>query len=71
MCLAAILWARIKTIYYGCTREDAKKLGFDDELFYRVISKRKHPLIKMKQTYRKQCLATFTKWKNSRNYHLY
>lgn len=39
MCLAAIYWSRLDTIYYAATREDAKKIGFDDELFYREISK--------------------------------
>ena len=34
MCLAAILWARIGRVYYGCTRRDAEKIGFRDNLFY-------------------------------------
>jgi len=34
MCLAAIEWARIKYLYYGCTRRDADKLGFGDKEIY-------------------------------------
>ena len=34
MCLGAILWANIKTIYYGCSVEDTEKIGFRDSTFY-------------------------------------
>lgn len=30
MCLAAILWADIGKVYYGCTLEDNTKIGFRD-----------------------------------------
>lgn len=32
MCKAAILWAKIPKIYYGCTYGDAKEIGFEEEL---------------------------------------
>jgi len=34
MCLGAIYWARLKSIYYGNTKEDAAKIGFDDQFIY-------------------------------------
>jgi guanine deaminase len=37
MCLAAIYWARLDTIYYACTRTDAAAVGFDDALIYEQI----------------------------------
>lgn len=37
MCLAAIYWARIPTIYFGNTRTDAAAVGFDDEFIYQQI----------------------------------
>jgi len=37
MCLGAILWARIKTVYYTSTKDDATKAGFDDKYFYEMI----------------------------------
>ena len=37
MCLAAIYWARIPTVYYGNTRADAAAIGFDDEFIYQQI----------------------------------
>lgn len=37
MCLAAIYWARIKTLTYGATREDAADIGFDDNFIYQEV----------------------------------
>lgn len=31
MCMGAINWAKIKTVYYGNTYKDALNMGFDDE----------------------------------------
>jgi tRNA(Arg) A34 adenosine deaminase TadA len=39
MCLSAIYWARIKTVYYSNTRNDAKNIGFDDEFIYDELKK--------------------------------
>jgi tRNA(Arg) A34 adenosine deaminase TadA len=39
MCLAAIYWARCRTIYYGCTAGDAAKAGFDDAYLYEEMKK--------------------------------
>ena len=37
MCLSAIIWANIKTVYYGNTKEDADKLGFRDDIIYEFL----------------------------------
>ena len=37
MCLAAIYWARLDRIFYANTREDAARIGFDDDHIYREI----------------------------------
>lgn len=37
MCMGAIFWARISTVYYGATMEDAAIGGFDDTKFYTMI----------------------------------
>jgi tRNA(Arg) A34 adenosine deaminase TadA len=37
MCLGAIFWARIPRVYYGATKEDAARGGFDDRRFYEMI----------------------------------
>jgi len=38
MCLAALYWARINTIYYANTKDDAAAIGFDDAFLYHEIS---------------------------------
>lgn len=37
MCLGAIYWSRIKTVYYGNNRKDAAAAGFDDDFIYREL----------------------------------
>ena len=37
MCLSAIIWANIKTVYYGNTKEDAADIGFRDDFIYDFI----------------------------------
>ena len=63
MCLSAIYWARIEKIYYANTREDAKKIDFDDSLIYsefqKNIDKRK---ISMVQMMRNEALKAFELW---------
>lgn len=39
MCLSAIIWANIKTVYYGNTKEDAANIGFRDDYIYEYLSK--------------------------------
>lgn len=34
MCMAAILWANIDKIYYGCNILDTEEIGFRDKKFY-------------------------------------
>ena len=37
MCLAAIYWARIESLYFAATRDDAAAVGFDDGFLYAEI----------------------------------
>lgn len=37
MCLSAIIWANIKTVYYGGELKDAEKIGFRDDFIYDFI----------------------------------
>lgn len=39
MCIGALYWARPKAIYYASTKEDAAKIGFDDQFIYQEIEK--------------------------------
>ena len=64
MCLAAIYWARISKVYYGCTKEDAASIGFDDNAIYEYI---KNPAnfqtdLQLIPSDREACLKTFAQW---------
>ena len=37
MCLSAIIWSNIKSVYYGNTKEDAEEIGFRDDFIYEYI----------------------------------
>jgi guanine deaminase len=37
MCMGAIFWARIPTVYYASSMDDAAEGGFDDRIFYTMI----------------------------------
>ena len=39
MCLSAIIWSNIKTVYYGNTKEDAAEIGFRDDFIYDYLKK--------------------------------
>lgn len=72
MCLAAILWARIDKVYYGCTVEDAARIGFDDSAFYEALAAPDYKgLLQLRQKDRQACLELFDKWLTSENKKLY
>ena len=64
MCLAAIHWARIKTFYFGCTKEDAARIEFDDSAIYGAIRGEGKTLpIRGIPLQRTECLELFEAWK--------
>jgi guanine deaminase len=42
MCLGAIYWARMDTIYYANTKTDAAAVGFDDDFIYKELERPMH-----------------------------
>ena len=63
MCLSAIYWSHIDNIFYANTREDAKKINFDDSLIYSEISKKNEDRkIPIKQMLRDEALKAFEIW---------
>jgi len=63
MCLSAIYWSHINKIYYGNTRLDAAKIGFDDNFIYQELNlnlkKRKIPL---QQINKNEAIKAFEEW---------
>lgn len=68
MCLAAIYWARPERVYFGATKDDAARAGFDDSLIYQEIAL---PLAQRKISIaplgRDEALAAFAAWAKSPN----
>lgn len=65
MCFSAIYWAKIKTVYYACTNEDAVKIGFDDSFIFEQIQKDKsEQLIPMHHFENINAFAVLTDWKS-------
>ena len=63
MCLSAIYWSHIDQIYYGKTRLDAAKIGFDDNFIYDELSRdRNKRKISLKQINCKEAMVVFKKW---------
>jgi len=68
MCLGAVAWARIPRLYYGCTRNDAEKIGFSDRRIYSLIrdeadavSLTRIPLGRI------SCLSLFEEWRRRKD----
>ena len=62
MCLSAIIWANIKEVYYACTREDAGKIGFRDDVIYDYLEGKNKDLISLKQIDRDECIDLFNEY---------
>jgi guanine deaminase len=64
MCFSAIHWAKIRKMYYGCTRTDAAEIDFDDEFIYDVIKGTSGKIqVIIEQIDRDECIHLFEKWK--------
>ena len=59
MCLSAIIWANIKQVYYGCTKQDAGKIGFRDDMIYEYLKGNNQDIIYLKQINRDECITLF------------
>ena len=60
MCMAAILWANIEKIYYGCNILDTEEIGFRDKKFYEQFENREQLIHELD---RKQCLKLYGEYK--------
>ena len=76
MCLSAIIWANIKKVYYGNTKEDAADIGFRDDFIYKFIenlseNKTDNDNLELKSIDREQTIEEFNKYKNKNDKKIY
>jgi tRNA(Arg) A34 adenosine deaminase TadA len=72
MCLAAIFWARLRSIHYAGTRDDAAAVGFDDAMFYeQMAQEREGRLVPTTQLGREEALKVFAEWRQKPDKMLY
>lgn len=70
MCMGAIFWARIPTVYYASSMNDAAEGGFDDRIFYTMI---RHPetSLSLLPVDEEEGKNLFRLWKEKEDKHLY
>jgi len=68
MCLGAIYWARLNSIYFGNSKKDAAEINFDDNFIYDEfdisLNERKLPTI---QLLRDEAQSAFIQWQKCEN----
>ena len=63
MCLAAVIWAKIPRLYYGCTREEAEQAGFEDKRIYdQICGKAEACRLESVRFMYEECLKPFAMW---------
>lgn len=64
MCMSAIIWANIKKVYFGCTPQDAEKIGFRDDFIYRFINDgcKDNEILEIAELDRAECLTLFEEY---------
>lgn len=63
MCFGAIYWARPKKVFYGCTKEDAAAIDFDDQFVYDELDKsHDDQSIKFIKIMQDEAQEVFKKW---------
>ena len=72
MCLSAIIWANIKKVYYGNTKEDAADIGFRDDFIYEYLEKLSDDkmdknVLNLKSMNREEALEVFKRYEEDKD----
>ena len=62
MCLGAIMWANIKTVYYGATAQDTGNIGFRDDFMYEWLNNKNEDFLRLIELDRKECIEVQRMW---------
>lgn len=76
MCLSAIIWSNIKTVYYGNTKEDAANIGFRDDFIYDYIKKlvdnsNDSTILELKNIDREETISSFKEFMEKNDKKIY
>ena len=76
MCLSATIWANIKKVYYGNTKEDAAKIGFRDDYIYKFIKNldkgnAQNRSLELKEMDRNETIQAFQMFENKEDKTIY
>ena len=65
MCMGAVYWARMDSVYYGNTCQEAADFGFDDRFIYQELAApREQRNLPMKRLLSEQALESFRAWQD-------
>lgn len=70
MCLGAVLWANIRTVYYGCDRGDTDAIGFRDKKFYEYLDG-KEGVLEVRELEREKCRELFAAYERNEGKTMY
>lgn len=62
MCLSAIIWSNIKTVYYGTNLKEAEDIGFRDDFIYNYIKENNDNTLKLINLDHDKCLELFKEY---------
>ncbi len=75
MCLSAIIWSNIKTVYYGNTNEDAASIGLRDDFIYnyiyKIMNNEVDDTLKLNSMDRDETIKAFEMFNNDSNKTIY
>lgn len=71
MCLSAIIWANIKTVYYGNTSKDAEKIGFRDDYIYEYIKNPDKKVLDLKCMDKEETIKVFNEYTQKKDKKIY
>jgi len=72
MCLGAVYWAQIKTVYFANTRHDAAAIGFNDSFIYEELNcAHDARTVRMIACGREEAIRVFSLWQQKGNRILY
>ena len=64
MCMSAIIWSNIKKVYYGCTVQDARDIGFRDEHILNFLNNgcKDKKVLDLEAIDKSNCVKAFDFW---------